>query len=495
MENSKNEDKTHEKSLENKNNMFLILKENKNFDKSLFDDIIKMIEDSKFNYEEKNELKTIFSYENEKDINIEKLINSNNNLLNLIKRINETEFDKIKNIIKENENKYIINSNFIIKYLFKCNNENLTKIEKIVVDYLYKFNELCQKIMEKYIHYLVFNSKINNIYNYNNQFLLFMGENFSVIIFSLITKKFLSLETANLIEGKKNCNNFEIINIFSDKILINNKEDKIIYVIENNDFYNFSLVKTFKYHYNAQTNKNYLLIDDIKNNDLQFSLINLDNYNSDNDRSKEFNRILNLKLENNPPKFCFNKDFLKFGYLYEDFNQLEIIDCTIYKKFDQNNENQNNPNLNIILIKDNDVEIVPKIFGYSSFYDDNNDYEPEKILDEKNYYCSKTNKDEYIVFQFNKEYHFCLISITYPDSYKNARLQKLRVVVYDNQKNYVEGLTYTLDRESGEKVVKLNIDAKGAYLKFEFLSNLGADYFCISRIQFFADITHSINIK
>ena len=34
---------------------------------------------------------------------------------------------------------------------------------------------------------------------------------------------------------------------------------------------------------------------------------------------------------------------------------------------------------------------------------------------------------------------------------------------------------------------------KGAYLKFELLTNFGEDYFCIKRIQFFTEITYSLN--
>ena len=36
------------------------------------------------------------------------------------------------------------------------------------------------------------------------------------------------------------------------------------------------------------------------------------------------------------------------------------------------------------------------------------------------------------------------------------------------------------------------LDDKGAYIKFELLKNFEEDYFCIQRIQFFADITHSL---
>ena len=491
-----NDNKIYQYGLENKNFMYLITKENIKFNKCLFNDILNIIKESKINNEEKNELKEIFKYENEKDINIEKLIDSNEKLLNLIKKINETEFGKIKNITKDIENKYSIKSNFIIKYLFKLDTNNLNKIEKIVLDYLYKFNELCQKIIEKYIHYLVFNTKINNIYNYNNQFLLFMGENYLISVYSLIEKKFLTLETANLIEIQKNYNNFEIIHIFSDKILLNNKDEKKIYIIENNDLYKFNLVKDFSYCISAQANKNYLLIDNIKNNELLFSLINLNDYSYDCDKSNNFNQLFNFKLQNNPPKLLMNQDFYKFVYLFEDNNQLGIIDCNLNKKFD--NINQNEPYFSILLKRDNSKEVIPQICGYSSYYD--KDCEPNNILSDKGYFSTKTNKNENISFKFDKEYCFYKILITYPSLYKNAKLKKMKLIIYDKDKNFVDCCFYEINENEKNifenKYLELNnLNAKGAYIRLEFISNLGADYFVIQKIQFFAEISHSIIVK
>ena len=117
--------------------------------------------------------------------------------------------------------------------------------ERNELDHICNVNKLCKEVMEKYIHYLVFNSKLNNIYNYKNKFLFFMGEHYLLIVYSLLKKKFLGLETANLIpKSSDNFNNFEIIQIISDKVIINNKKEKIVYIIENNTLYNFCLIKT-----------------------------------------------------------------------------------------------------------------------------------------------------------------------------------------------------------------------------------------------------------
>ena len=122
------------------------------------------------------------------------------------------------------------------------------------------------------------------------------------------------------------------------------------------------MVKDFSYCISAQANKNYLLIDNIKNNELLFSLINLNDYSYDCDKSNNFNQLFNFKLQNNPPKLLMNQDFYKFVYLFEDNNQLGIIDCNLNKKFD--NINQNEPYFSILLKRDNSKEVIPQICGF-----------------------------------------------------------------------------------------------------------------------------------
>ena len=320
-----------------------------------------------------------------------------------------------------------------------------------------------------------------------------MGENYLIIPYSLTEKKFLGLETANLIENRKNYNNFEIIGITPNKIIINNIEDKLIYVIENNDSYNFCLVKTFNYYFNAQVSNNYLLLDKNNDNKYLFSLINLNDYKFDYKLSCDFNQLLNFKIKNNnPPKIILNQDFHKFLYLYEDKNQLGLIDCTFDKKIEYRNKNKQN--LKIILTKDNLSEIVPTIYDFSSYYKDDKDYEPNNVLKEKGYYCTKTNKNEYITFKFDKEYCLLGFSIAYPDSYEKARPKEIKVTIYDNQKRELDSFRFT-ELKLENDFYKINLNHKGAYLKLQFIDNFGSDYFCIEKVRFFADITHSINIK
>ena len=470
-------------TLENKNNMYLILKEYKAFDNRLIDSIKKIINNSTINGQDKNNLISIFNNE----VNIKKLIESNNKLLKFIDTMNINIYNKINEKIKINENKYVINSNYIMKYLSKFNKDNLNQNELNEVNYICKVNKLCNEIMDKYLNYLIFNSKINNIYNYQNKFLLFMGEHYLFFAFSLKAKKFFGLESANLIKNN-NYNNFEIMHIYSNKIFVNNIENKIINIIENDNTYNFCLIKnSFNYYSNALAENDYLLIDNIKNNNLIFTLINLDDYSIKQNFEYDFGNVLNFKIDNNPPKIYLTKNFKKFIYSYEDDNQLVISNLKLNKPLEQKDNKEINYKIN--LKKDNNSEIIPSIHDYSSLYD--KDYGPEKLSNEKGYFCTRGNNNEYITFKFDKEYWFLKISITIPDKYQKAGLKEFKINYYDNQGIFIKNKVYKNDNSKLKEFSIINIDEKAAYIKLEFLANFGEDYFCIERIKFFAEITHS----
>ena len=166
MKDSKQDsDKDYQKSNENKDNMFLLFKEIKTFNNILFQDIKEIIDKSSFYENEKNELKTIFKTEDKNNINIDNLIDSNNKFLNFIHRINENIYNRYRNEINHIQNDYEINSTYIMKLIANINQNNLNQNE---INHVISANTFCERIMKKYIPYLVFNSKINNIYNYNN---------------------------------------------------------------------------------------------------------------------------------------------------------------------------------------------------------------------------------------------------------------------------------------------------------------------------------------
>ena len=466
--------------------MYLIIKENKIINDGLYECVKRIINDSNINQKEKDNLNLIFNLENVPTI--QNLINLNNKFLDFIDTININIYNKIKEKLNINENKYNINSNYIMKYLPNLNKNDLNQNEINEVDNVCNINQLCKKIMEAYIHLLIFNSKINNVHNYKNKFLLFMGEQYLFIAFSLKTKKFFGFESSNLIKSEKNnYNNYEIIKIISNKIIINNNNDKIINIIEDDNTYNFCLVNnSFRYHSSALADNNYLLFDNIEDNNLNFILINLDNYSIENNIKYDFCQLLNFKTNNEPPKLYLTQNFSKFIYLYEDNNQISIINLKLNKELEQNNNELINK---IDLKRDNQTEIIPIVSGFSSIY--NNDYKLENVLKEEGYYCTKTNNNEFITFKFDKEYCFTGFAITFPDRYEKARLKMYNVNIYDINEKLINTYRFSSNnseiyRNSGE------LNDKGAYIKFELLKNFGEDYFCIKRIKFFADITHSL---
>ena len=403
-------------------------------------------------------------------------------------------YNRLRNQINIHENYYVINSNYIMKILNEINRDNLDQNEKNELNEVISFINLSKKIIDKYIPYFVFNSKINNIYNYKNKFLLFMGENYFLIPYSLTEKKFVGLESSNFIQNNSNnFNNFEIIHIFNNKILINNSKDKTIKIIEHSNIYSFCLVdKSLQYYSNVQAYKNYLLFDKVINNELIFSLFNLDNYSEQNNFYINFSELLNFKMTNNPPKIFLNKNLSKFIYLLEDDNQINEIEFTSNKKINFREENEQI--LELKLNKENREEIVPTIHAYSSYYD--KDYKPQNILYEKDYFCTKKNKNEFITFKFDKEYNFYKIIITYPDRYKTARLKDYKILAYDNQGNFLKSSLFNSNNDESQfKIMNLNVDVKAAYLKFELNTNYGENYFCIQRIQFFAEINHSLSTE
>ena len=87
--------------------------------------------------------------------------------------------------------------------------------------------------------------------------------------------------------------------------------------------------------------------------------------------------------------------------------------------------NNNIINLNIVLKRDiNNIEIFPEIYEYSSNY--SYDYRPVKLLNDYDdeYYCTRTNKKEFITFKFLEEYFFDEIYITFTRDYKESNLKK-----------------------------------------------------------------------
>jgi len=315
-----------------------------------------------------------------------------------------------------------------------------------------------------------------------------MGEKYLFNIYSLLDKKFISLTSANLFPNNIKFNNFEIINISENKILLNNTDKKTIYIIENNDNYDFCLLKqSFKYFSNIVANDKYLLFDNMNENknknNLKFSLIDLSN--SSNKENSKIIQLLNFKIDNFP-KILVNQNFKKLVHLYDN-NQLCIIDYIYDENIEDNNINNENI-MKINLSKDAEKVII-FIFNFSSCYD--NKYHPEKLFTKESYYCSKSNSNEFITFNYKEEYYFNRFKMNFLDDYKDSRPKKFNITILDNKERPIKTYNFindNIDNKSFEK----NLNIKGKFLKFDFLENFGGKYFCIERMNIYVNNAYSI---
>lgn len=216
-------------------------------------------------------------------------------------------------------------------------------------------------------------------YNLNNESLIFMGQNYLFVKYSIKEKNFIPVVTKNFM-GNKDINvfdNYEIKHISEKYIILNNLKEKIIYFIDINSF--CLLKKTFTYYFILQINNNYLLFNSMKDNTIQFSLINLNELS--NEKNDQLIELINFKEDNNLPKIILNNSFKTFIYLYES-NQLCYGDYMIDRKKDNLNKINQNKNIkNIKVVRNYDYKI-PKIDDYSKVYNDN--YLPSRLFSDEN---------------------------------------------------------------------------------------------------------------
>lgn len=470
----------------------LISKENKKHNNEyIINDIREIIDNSKINIQEKSKLKTIFVYNDKNDDTLEKLINMNEKFLKFFDDKNKDLYNKLRNKINNNEDKYVLNSNYIWKTFKRINNNldrfNLSEQEKEDIKYIINLIYLCGDIMDIYSSYIIFNSKINNVVNYKNSFFFFMGDNYLINVYSLKEKRFFNLVSINNFMDRNNFKNFKIIQITRDKVIFNDSENKTIYFIENNNGYNFCLLKiTIKYNFNFVIDNKYLLYDKIANNKLEFSFVNLSDLTSiENNALIE---LFNFKINYNIPKIMVSQEFKKIISVYDN-NQLCIVDYTYKSELRYENNNMNINEIN--LIQDNNSEIIPPKSEYFSVYDD--DYTPKNLFIENEYYCSKSNNNnENILFDFEKEYWLNKIIVTYIDKYQKSRIKKLNVLLYDKKKRIIKKCEYS-DFNMEWKNFNITINSKCRYIKFELLENYGEKFFIIGSIRFIVDEIYSIN--
>ena len=320
-----------------------------------------------------------------------------------------------------------------------------------------------------------------------------MGEKYLLIKYLIKEKEFIPIISSNFISNRENdYNNYEIKYISKKYIVLNNFQEKFIKFIDANTF--CILNKKFNYYKNLVVNDNYLLFDKIIENEIHFSLLNLEDCSEEtkNDLLKE---LFNFKAYYYFPKILLNNNnFENTIYLYEN-NQLSILE---YNNKD-NNKNiiTQNQMTKKITIKEN-ANKLPKIIDFSEVYSKN--YEPSNLFvnnDEDfytNYYCSKNPSNQYIVFEFIDEYFIGSFEIFYLSRRKKCKPKNFKVTILDNNKNIIKIFEFIND-DIKSLSHEYNLKNKGKYLRFDLIDNYGGAYIIIKKINFYANPVDSVQIE
>ena len=232
--------------------------------------------------------------------------------------------------------------------------------------------------------------------------------------------------------------------------------------------------------------KKYLLFDKIVNDELQISFIDLSNLSIK--ENNELEGFLNFKINNYLPKIMFHQNFKQFIALYDN-NQLCIVDY-IYNEecLSYNNINENISNINELNSIKNSI-IIPTKYIFSSVYNnDNKNYGVNNLFFGSYYFCTQSNINEFIEFDFKNEYFFknCKFKF-YKNYYYESRFKKIKIIFLDNKKNIIRTYEKENENKKDEYFIVNFFSTKGRYIKFEFIENFGEKYFIIDKMEFFID--------
>lgn len=497
----KNEEKTDNNLYEDS---FVYNKQKKLFSiQNLFDEINKLIDNSEVKLKHKEKLKNLFKSKKNYSFEYEFLSSLDTVLLEFIGTKIKKLYHKIKNNIekenskeeKENKNNIIINTNYIL-YKFKSF-EIKEGILEIKINYVLNLENLINDIRNKYIEFLAINTKIYNVYNFNNDTLIFISAKYLFIEYELKTKKFnFPLYPDFLLIEETDYKYLEIKHIYSNIIILNNTYKKTFFLLEKND--DIYLIKDkYNYHSNILENNNYLLFDTIKDDKLEYNAIHLSsNSFLENNIYKE---IFNFKISYNIPKILSINNYNKFLFLYEN-NQISIVDyhsldkAEILNYIDNYQKNNNNlitkcistiqKNIEEIIIKKKGA-LIPEIIKFSDAY--SSSYEPKYLFtkDENYYYCSLDNSEHFIHFDFSKEYNFSYAKVIFlfDNSLINCIPKIFSVELYNNDYKLSNVLQFKCKNDKAFEIIFLRDKAR--YIHFIFKKNFGGDYFIIKKIEFY----------
>ena len=470
----------------------LLIKNNKYTKKYIFKDINYIIDNYKYPIMEEskdilnNLLKNLLSRNEEENKNF--LFKLDNKLLEEIDKKSFILYkDLIENNLKEN-NKYIINTNYIIFEISNIFNNQYIHFREYTqkINFLINFYNLIYEIRKAYIYFLLISCPIKKVYNLNNKYLLFMGKNYLFIKYSLLEREFSPVVTNNFIPASEiNYNDYEIKSITQDYIILNDFNNKYIYIIESNTF--LMLKEYYYYHSFVTINDNYILFDQIKNNKIQFTCISLTKSSIDeiNEGNKELIELLNFNIDINSPKILLNNNNI-FIHLFGE-NQLCLVKYKLNKI--NNIKSIKTKNINEIkLIHKNDKIIKPEITVSSSIY--NTNYDAINLFTENLYYCSDYGKVQNLKFTFDDEYYFTNIKFEFHEDYLNCRPKKFTIEISDNKRRSINKLK--IEDNNNNLSETINLNESGKFIEINISDNYGGKFIIIKRIHFIASIINII---
>ena len=472
----------------------LLIKNNKYTKKYIFKDINYIINNYEYQIMEENKdmlnnlLKNFISRNEENNKNI--LFELDNKLL---EEIDEKSFilykDLIENNLKEN-NKFITNTNYIIFELLNIMNNHFIKFKEYLqkINFLILFYNLIYEIRKSYIYYLLISCPINNVYNLNNEYLLFMGQNYLFIKYSLLEREFTPVVTKNFIPASEiDYDNYEIKSIIQDYIILNDFNNKYIYIIESNRF--LMLKEYYHYHDFVTINDNYILFDQIKSNKIQYTCINIKGSSivEDKEENKELLELLNFNIDINSPKILLKNNNI-FIHLFEQ-NQL----CLVKYKLNQINNIKSIKTQKIKeikLIHKNEKRIMPEMTTSSSIYDTK--YDANNLFKEYLYYCSDYGKVQNLKFTFDDEYYFTNIIFEFHEDYLNCRPKKFNIEISDKKRRCINSIKIENENNNGNLTETINLNESGKFIELNISDNYGGQFIIIKRIYFNAIIINII---
>ena len=469
------------KYYDNNNNKdyLLYIKNKKNEIKYIYENINEIINLSNIKESDKENLKHIFTNTESDSIYTDTLYEQDNALLKYIDEYFEDLYNDLKEIIGNDGNENNINSNYIYHLLKEELEKQESLFQKENIQYIFELNEIINKIRKTYIIYLITSSKIYNIYNFNNNSLIFMGEKYLFFNYSLKDREFSPVVTLNFLSNNENeminYKNYEIKSIYMDNIILNNNNKKVMYIINGNNI--FLIKKKYDYFSNIIVYDKYILFDNIKENELQFSLIDLSK-NSYIENS-ELGILLNFKIDNNYPEILSWNFKNKFINLFEN-NQICI---TEYKLNDKEINFNNIPqNVNKIILKPNYksnlIPITSKIMGIYG-----EDYLPSMMFNSDSYYCSKKSYDQHFEFDFKKEYYFLQIEMIFHEDYKDCMPRTYTIQFFDKNKTEINEYIFVNDNKKNLKVIN-DMNESARFMRFNFIDNFGGEYIIIKNMKF-----------